>query len=69
MSYVLGNPHCSFPKMMCLMFRKVEELAEHWVFNMRCMRIGRISGDELKVRAKKWNSEIKLDLSMEMWIV
>ena len=48
MSYVLGNPHCSFPKMMCLMFTKVEELAEHWVFNMRCMQIGRISGDEQK---------------------
>jgi hypothetical protein len=51
------------------MFRKVEELAEHWVFNMRCMQIGRISGDEQKAQAKKWNSEIKLDLSMQMWIV
>jgi hypothetical protein len=48
MSFVLGNPHCSFPKMMCLMCRKVEELAEHRVFNIRYMQIGRIRGDEQK---------------------
>jgi len=30
------------------MFGTVEELAEHWVFNMRCMQIGKISGDQQK---------------------
>jgi len=32
--HVLRNLHCSFPEMMCLVFRKTEELAEHWVFNL-----------------------------------
>jgi hypothetical protein len=38
--------------MMCLVFRKIEELAEHWVFNMRFMHIRRISGDEQKSVSK-----------------
>jgi hypothetical protein len=48
MSFVLSIPHCSFPKMIYLMFGKVEELAEHRVFNIRYMQIGRIRGDEQK---------------------
>jgi hypothetical protein len=38
MMYVLRNFHFSFTRMMCLMFRTVEELGKHWVF-----------GDEQKV--------------------